>query len=206
MTTFFSRPATGTISVVVLTCLVLLQVAALSTGARAQASDDLKKIQYKYYFRGRYVEAIEALRTFLARTDLGENEIVQAREFLAASYILSGAADLGREQFLKLLNANEAYEGPDPAVFKAEVVDVYAAARDDLAAARLRTPPAGDPVVPVPAEPEPESSKPIYKKWWFYAGLAAAVLVVGAATAKDEETEPTPAAPTGTVSIGVQVR
>lgn len=206
MTTLFSRPTTRTISSIVVGCLVLAQIAGVSTGAAAQASDDLKKIQYKYYFRGRYVEAVDALRTFLARTDLGENETVQAREFLAASYILSGSADLGRDQFLQILNGNESYGGPDPAVFRAEVLDVYASARDELAAARLRNPPEGDLTGTVSPLSEPESSKPIYKKWWFYAGLAAVVVVVGAATSKDEETEPGPAAPTGTVSVGVQVR
>ena len=206
MTIKFSGPANKTISSVIIACLVMAQVMGLSPGARAEAADDLKQIQYKYYFRGKYVQAIEALRTFLARTDIGEAETITAREFLAASYILSGAPDLGREQYVKIFAINELYAGPDPAVFKAEVIEVYDSARDEVAAARLRNAPEGDPVKAAAAVPETKSSKPIYKKWWFYVGLAAALVVVGAATSKEEEPEKIPVASTGTVSVGVQVR
>ena len=52
-----------------------------------------------------------------------------------------------------------------------------------------------------------EPSKPIYKKWWFYVGLAAVVLVVAAAASPQEEDEPQgPPSPTGTVTVGVRVR
>jgi hypothetical protein len=170
------------------------------------AGDDLKQIQYKYYFRGKYEQAIESLSTFLARIDLSESNVVAAREFLAASYILSGAAKLGREQFLKMLNADAQYAGPDPAVFKPEVIDIYASARDELAASRLRTAPPGE-LGDVSQEVlVTESSKPIYKKWWFYAGLAVLVVVVGAVSSQEEEAAEKPAPNTGTVSVGVQIR
>jgi hypothetical protein len=207
MTTRYSRRASRTTSLVVIVCLVVLQVAGLTPGTRAAGADDLKQIQYKYYFRGKYVEAIESLRVFLARVDLGEAEVLAAREFLAASYVLSGAVDLGKQQFLKILNADEQYAGPDPAVFKPEVIDVYASVRDEMAASRLRMASAGEPGG-FPAEiPEKKSSKPIYKKWWFYVGLAAVVVVVGAVSSSEEEkeTEKVPAAATGTVTIEVRV-
>lgn len=208
MTARYSRRATKTISSIVVVCLVVLQVVGLTPGTwAATAGDDLKQIQYKYYFRGNYDQAIESLRIFLARTDLNESEVVAAREFLAASYILSGAADSGKEQFLKMLNADAQYAGPDPAVFKPEVINVYAAARDELAASRLRTAPPGELGEVSQEIPVTESSKPIYKKWWFYAGLAALVVVVGAVSSQGGEAEEDKPAPnTGTVSVGVQIQ
>jgi hypothetical protein len=206
MTTFFTRPTTRTISLLVVLCLLALHAPALTSNASAtEAADDLKQIQYKYYFRGKYSEAIDALRLFLARADLRGADIVTAREFLAASYVLSGAANDGKAQFLKMLNADPQYAGPDPAVFKPEVVNTYVEARDDLAAARLRTPPIVESNSVATDVASAPPSTPIYKKWWFYAGLAAVVVVLGAASAKEEEPEEENSTSSGTVTIGVRV-
>jgi hypothetical protein len=184
-----------------------LQVPADVLAGGESPADVLKQIQYKYYYRGKYEEAVGALKTFLARTDLTRDVAVSAREFLAASYILSGKPDKGKEQFLHLLNEDEQYAGPDAAVFKTEVVEAYETTRDALASVKLRTAPdtrqGEERTVAAAGEP----SKPIYKKWWFYVGLAAAVLVIAAAASPKEEDEPqTPPAPTGTVTVGVRVR
>lgn len=204
MKSFVDSSVMKVVAALLVICLVALHVPAAALVDDSPA-DHLKKIQYKYYYRGKYKEAVDALNTFLARTDLTRDVEVSAREFLAASYILSGQSDKGKEQFLKLLNDDERYAGPDAAVFKAEVVEAFETTRDALASVKLRTAPDTGESVAAPAAAEP--SKPIYKKWWFYAGLAAALLVVAAiATPQEEdETQGSPA-PTGTVTVGVQVR
>jgi hypothetical protein len=102
------------------------------------------------------------------------------------------------------LTDDEKYTGPDPAKFKAEVVEAFDSTRDAYVAVKLRTPPpgGGDAAGAVATQ----TSKPIYKKWWFYVGLAAAVLVIAAAASPQEEEPETPAGPTGTVTVGVRVR
>jgi hypothetical protein len=204
MKTFVDSSITKVVSTLLVVCLVALHVPAAAL-VDDSPSDDLKTIQYKYYYRGQYKEAVDALKTFLARTDLTRDVEVSAREFLAASYILSGQSDKGKEQFLRLLNEDDQYTGPDTTVFKAEVVDAFETTRDALASVKLRTAPdtGEEGVATAAAEP----SKPIYKKWWFYVGLAAVVLVVAAAASPQEEDEPQgPPAPTGTVTVGVRVR
>src|SRR5204862_2974044 len=94
---------------------------------------DLKQIEYKYYFRGKYTEAIGALQTYLARMDVGADMALRASEFLAASHVLSGAPATGKSVFARLIATDPSYAGPDAAVFKPAVVDVYAEARDEYA-------------------------------------------------------------------------
>jgi hypothetical protein len=204
MATFANSSWTKTISAVLLVCMAALHTPAAAITAEKSPQDALKQIQYKYYFRGQYKDAISALQTFLARTDLPRETAVSAREFLAASYVLSGQPDQGKDQFLRLLTDDEKYTGPDPAKFKAEVVEAFDSTRDAYVAVKLRTPPpgGGDAAGAVATQ----TSKPIYKKWWFYVGLAAAVLVIAAAASPQEEEPETPAGPTGTVTVGVRVR
>ncbi len=174
-------------------------------------SDDLKQIEYKYYFRGKYPQAIDALTTFIARIDVKGPVAVRANEFLAASHVLSGAPQDGKDVFAKLITADAAYAGPDAAVFKPEVVDVYAQARAEYAARSLKTPALAavdSTVVPGnaagPAVTSHPASKPIYKKWWFYAGAAAlAGVAVAAAGGGGGDAA---ASPRGTISVGVNVK
>ena len=172
------------------------------------AADDLKQIEYRYYFRGRYQQAIEALQTFLARIDLAEAETFRAREVLAASYVLGGAPAMGREVFAGLVAADPSYPGPDPAIFKLEVVNAYAEARADYAARNMLTVPVGDAAPALAAdggvEPVMAPGKPFYRKWWVYAG-AAALLAAGAVVAGSGDGSDAPAA-TGTVVVGVRVQ
>ncbi len=192
--------------------VVLLTIASVVSTAypslAGTAADDLKQIEYRYYFRGRYQQAIEALQTFLARIDLSVAETLRAREVLAASYVLGGAPAMGREVFAGLIAADPPYPGPDPTIFKLEVVNAYAEARADYAARNLLTAPAGDasPVMPGDAGAMPVASpgKPFYKKWWLYAGaaalLAAGVAVAGSGDGSDASTA------NGTVVVGVRVQ
>jgi len=205
MTMFLGSFATKAVSVLLILCIVALHAPAAAIGGDKSPEDALKQIQNKYYYRGKYTEAIDALRTFLARTDLSKNIAVSAREYLAASYILSGRSDAGKDQFLHLLNEDESYTGPDPSKFKAEVVEAFDSTRDALASVKLRTAPAsGDDVASGNAASD--SGKPIYKKWWFYVGLAAVVLLVAAAASAEETPEEGEPAPTGSVTVGVTVR
>lgn len=192
--------------------LVVTMTSVVSTSYPAfagNATEDLKQIEYRYYFRGRYQQAIEALQTFLARVDLTPAETGRAREVLAASYVLGGAPAMGKEVFAQMIVADPKYAGPDPTVFKLEVVNVYAEARSEYAARMLKTVPATDPALAAGTDSAAAATetdgKPIYKKWWFYAGAAAVLLAVGAAAGGggDEET-PKPA--TGTVVVGVRVQ
>ncbi len=189
-------------------------LASVISGAFAPAwagkpTDDLKQIEYQYYFRGKYQQAIEALQTYLARVDLAPENTMRAREVLAASYVLGGAPAMGKTVFAQLIADYPSYEGPDPAVFKLEVVNVYAEARSDYAAMNLKNPEASldiassgsQPAVPV----TPDEGKPIYKKWWFYAGAASLLAVAGALTL-GQGGESTPPAATGSVVVGVRVQ
>jgi ABC-type cobalt transport system substrate-binding protein len=206
MTMFLGSYLTKAVSALLIVCVAALHLPATALGADDQAEEALKKIQYKYYFRGQYEQAIGELQTLLARTDLPQNVEVPAREFLAASYVLTGKTEKGSEQFLHLLNEHEGYSGPNPAKFKAEVVQVYVSTRDALAAVKLRTPEASG-GGGAAGQSASTSSKPIYKKWWFYVGLAAvALVVVGATTSQEDEGEPTPPTPTGTITVGVTVQ
>jgi hypothetical protein len=179
-----------------------------SRAAAGTAADDLKQIEYRYYFRGKYPEAVDALRTFLARVDLSPAEQTRAREFLAASHVLGGSPDRGRAVFLEIITADPAYAGPDPAVFKADVVSAYTATRAEYAASRLREAPATTTVPSVTsglAEPPPARGKPVYRQWWFYAG-AAAVAAVAVGVASSGGDDGGSSADTGTLVIGVNVR
>ena len=188
----------------------MLMTVVAPTAARAGTpTDDLKQIEYKYYFRGKYQQAIEALRTYLARVDLPAAETLRAREFLAASYVLAGAPDMGKEVFTGIIVADPAYAGPDPSVFKLDVMDAYAKARSDYAALAIKSAPqtAAAPVsdaAPATSQDD-DDKKPIYKKWWLYAGVAAVAIAVGAA-AGGGGGDDSDRGPAGTIVVGVTVK
>jgi hypothetical protein len=173
-------------------------------------SDDLKQIEYKYYFRGKYQQAIESLQTFLARVDVNPADALRAREMLAASYVLGGAPAMGKQMFAEMIAKNPSYPGPDPNVFKLEVMDEYAKARTEYAAMALMAAPAGDDddeggaLVPTEAAVA-AASVPIYKKWWFYAGAAALVAGVAVAVGGGGGGDTPPPADNGGVVVGVTV-
>ena len=111
------------ISPLVAFCFLTVQLALwFPAPVQASAADDLKKIEYKYYFRGDYDRAIVELRALLEREDLSAEQVVEAREYLAASLIMSGATAEGQAEFTRLLQADPEYAGPDPSVFKAAIV------------------------------------------------------------------------------------
>jgi len=202
-------PATRALAMFLIVCVIVLNV-PLPVCAGTPAAE-LKDIQYRYYFRGSYGRAAELLQAFLARTDLSETERLSASEFLAASLVLGGQPEEGTAVFTKLIMGPGGYGGPDPATFKPEVVAAYEGARDQVAAVRLRTAPAvtgetapsgTSPAVEVTAE---KPSKPIYKQWWLYVGLAAVAVAVGAAASSGDDAVPAPS-PTGTVTVGVRIR
>jgi hypothetical protein len=203
--TFTLRKSTAAIA------LVAMMATVVSTSYPAHAgsaSDDLKQIEYRYYFRGKYQQTIESLQTFLARVDLAPAETLRAREVLAASYVLGGAPAMGKEVFARIITDDPAYAGPDPSVFKLEVVNAYAEARSDYAAATLKTVP-GQSNLAANTSPQTVAEAgtpgtPIYKKWWFYAGAATLLLVAGAAGSKGDE--PGSPAATGSVQVGVRVQ
>jgi hypothetical protein len=185
---------------------VLLATIAPTISYATTPADDLKQIEYRYYFRGKYQQAIEALQTYIARVDLPATDALRAREFLAASYVLAGAPDMGKEVFTRIVVADPSYAGPDPTIFKLDVMDVYAQARSEYAALALKSvPPAGTEPLASPQTAVEEPKKPIYKKWWLYAGAAAVAIALGvAAGGGDDAPSDGPAA--GTVIVGVTVK
>ena len=191
-----------------LACALLMGINATAPVWAGAPADDLKQIEYKYYFRGKYPQAIEALQTFLARIDVSGAVALRASEFLAASHVLAGSPHAGRDVFARLIAADPAYAGPDPTVFKPEVLDVYGVARSDYASLALRNAPASADTLAVaaagPSTATPTGvSKPIYKKWWFYAGAAAiGGIVAGLASGGDD----TPPPASGTIAIEVEVK
>lgn len=202
-----------TSSMLIVTLLASALLTPFQSASAATAGDDLKQIEYKYYFRGKYQQAIESLQTFLARVDLTEADATRAREVLAASYVLGGAPAMGKQMFAEMIAKNPAYPGPDPNVFKLEVVDAYAQARSDYAALALKSAPTSkgssgrDKNSPASANPSDQATtngKPIYKKWWFYAGAAALIAGIGVAVGGGGSGG-APPAPTGGVTVGVVV-
>jgi hypothetical protein len=211
------RPRRITSTLLIVTLLASTLLTPFQTAwAQTTASDDLKQIEYKYYFRGKYQQAIESLRTFLARIDLSEADAMRAREVLAASYVLGGAPAMGKQMFADLIAKDPAYRGPDPNVFKLEVVDAYAKARSEYVAAALESVPTTDDSATrkdaaevdtyqgLAAPTEKVSSKPIYKKWWFYAGAAALLAGIGVAMGGGNDGSGPPAQ-SGGVTVGVIV-
>jgi hypothetical protein len=198
-------------SIVLIVTLFASMVGAPQTAVAGTPGDDLKQIEYKYYFRGKYQQAIESLQTYLARVDLTEVDRTRAREVLAASYVLGGAPAMGKQVFADLIAKNPAYRGPDPNVFKLEVVDAYAQARSEYAALTLKNAPASTGAQPADARTvstdavASESGKPIYKKWWFYAGAAALLVVAGVAVGAGGDDGGSTPPPSGTVTVGVIV-
>jgi len=193
------------VAAALIVCLTATQIGWLPLECAAGSpTSDLKQIQYKQYFRGKYAQAIESLTTYLARTDLEPGHVEAAREFLAASHVLSGSRDRGRDVFLLMLNEDPLYAGPDAATFKASVVGVWAEARDLYASNRLRNAPMSDSDDPIANALPASSKKPIYKKWWFYAGIAAVVVIAGSLSNPSEEAAPV--TDSGTVVVGVTVR
>lgn len=197
-------------SLVLLVTLFAGVAAPLHPAYAGNATDDLKQIEYKYYFRGKYQQAIEALQTYLARVDLPPADGLRAREVLAASYVLGGAPAMGQQIFAGMISADPKYPGPDPNVFKLEVLDAYAKARSEYASMALTTAPTSQEssddsaagTVPSDAAVA-QTGKPIYKKWWFYAGAAALIAAVGVAAGSggDDGTR----ADSGGVTVGVTV-
>jgi len=207
------RRITGIVLIVTLFASV---VAPMQPAFAGTPDEDLKQIEYKYYFRGKYQQAIEALQMFIARVDLPPADAARAREVLAASYVLGGAPAMGKQMFAEMIAKNPAYQGPDPKVFKMEVVDEYAKARSEYAALALKSAPpsAGSSkatsddddktAAAVPSDATvAQAGKPIYKKWWFYAGAAA--LLAGVGVAMGGGGDEAPPAETGGVTVGVIV-
>jgi tetratricopeptide (TPR) repeat protein len=196
------------LSSVVAFCFISFQLMCLVPAtALADSARDLRTIEYKYYFRGNYEKAIEELELYLKRKDLGKAEIVEAREYLAASLILTGSSDKGKDQFLKLINADSSYEGPDPSVFKSIIVTTYKDARTEYASMIIKNAPRTEVAGSAASSQSPAATKkPIYKKWWFYVGVGAAlILVAGAASSSGGDEGGTPV-DTGSVTIEVDVR
>ena len=199
------------LSPVVAVCFLSVQLAAwFPADALADAADDLKNIEYKYYFRGDYDKAIEALQQYLERDDLTPAQTVEAREYLAASYIMSGATPAGKSQFLEILKADPSYAGPDPSVFKSAIVTAFEDAKAEYASSVIRNVPdaamEGD--VATASTTSESTGKPIYKKWWFYVTMGAVLLVIAAAAGgggEDEGGDNRPA-DTGTVTVDVDIR
>jgi hypothetical protein len=200
----------------IVTLLASTVAMPFQSAAAETAVEDLKQIEYKYYFRGKYQQAIESLKIFLARVDLTESEATRAREVLAASYVLGGAPAMGKQVFAELIAQDPAYPGPHPSVFDMKVVNEYALARSEYAAMALKNaPPTAGVDTAVASDDQDragpiandaavaQSGKPIYKKWWLYAGAAA--LLLGAGLAAGGGDDGSPPAATGGVTVGVIV-
>ncbi len=204
----FGMKSKKLLSSVVAVCFLGLQATCfLPANARASAGDDLKKIEYRYYFRGDYRKAIAEFHAFLKRRDLSAREVVEAREYLAASLILSGAAEKAKSQYLAILKMNNAYDGPDPSVFKPIVIATFDEAKDQFASMTIRTVPdmkKSGGTTPT-TTPVGTSGKPIYKKWWFYAVVGVALLAVAGAAGSGGG-DSGAARDTGTVTIEVGIQ
>jgi hypothetical protein len=210
----YTRRITSVLMIV--TLFTSTMVVPLQSAFAGTPGEDLKQIEYKYYFRGKYQQAIESLQVYLARVDLEKGDALRAREMLAASYVLGGAPAMGRQMFAEMIAKNPAYPGPDPNVFKLEVVDEYAKARSEYAALALQNAPSSarskssvdadkdQSATATPTDVAATSGKPIYKKWWFYAGAAALLAGIGVAVGGGGDGGG-PVAETGGVTVGVIV-
>lgn len=210
---FCTRRSTSTLLIV--TLLVSTLATPFQVAFAGTPGDDLKQIEYKYYFRGKYQQAIESLQTYLARVDLTMADATRAREMLAASYVLGGAPAMGKQVFAQLIAKNPSYAGPDPSVFKMEVVNQYGMARSEYASMALKNAPSsagknaddkdkGAAALPSDAALA-DGGKPIYKKWWFYAGAVALIAGIGVAAGGGGGGDTPPPADSGGVTVGVIV-
>jgi hypothetical protein len=199
------RPRRWTTAMVAAVFITFQILVMMPTSVLADSADELKRIEYKLYFRGDYEKTIVELRAFLEREDLTPDQIVEAKEYLAASLILTGRSTQGKREYVDLLKMNAGYAGPDPSVFKAVVVSTFNEAKAEYAAAVINS------VPPSPADavgdsanngPPVVTGKPFYKKWWFYATMGVVlVALAGAASGADEDSPPD----RGTVTVEVQV-
>ncbi len=209
MSSLFQKMSIKVTSSIVVACFLGLQTVSFfprHAYAAASAANDLKKIEYKYYFRGDYAKTITELRTFLQRHDIAKTEIVEAREYLAASLLLSGSPAEGKNEFIEILKTDAKYKGPDPSVFKSEIVTAFGEAKAEYSSIVLRSvsDPKSSDAVASSTQTETGKSKPIHKKWWFYAGMAAALLVVAGAMGSGSD-DAQPPRDTGTVTVEVDV-
>ena len=208
MTALIRNPLAKGIMSLVAFCFLCLQVVCVLPGeARAGAKDELKTIKYKYYFRGNYDKAITELQSFLNQKSLERSLVVEAREYLAASLILSGATPEGKAQYMKLLKEDANYPGPDPSVFKSMIVSTYDEAKAEYASMVIRTVP-DTAMLDGEAASMPDATtqgKPIYKKWWFYAAMGAVLLVVVGAAAGGNSGDEEVAQDKGNVKVGVVI-
>ncbi len=202
--TLHARPLRAA-RVVLALCLVLSQWPA---GASAGSpGDDLKRIEYRTYFRGRYAEAIEALTMFLARTDLEAGHVRRAREFLAASFVLSGRPDEARALYRTMLRDDPDWSGPDPNVFRPEVIAVFSSVREEALALRDGALAHDAPAALAQdgaSEGAAAASKPLWKKWWFWGAVVGVLVIAGSAGSSDSGDASAPQR--GTVDVGVTVR
>jgi hypothetical protein len=92
-------------------------------------------------------------------------------------------------------------------VFKSEIVTAFNEAKAEYASIVIRTvpEPGATGAAASTVQTGTEQGKPIYKKWWFYAGVAAVLLAAVGVAGSGGGDEAQPPRDTGTVTVEVDV-
>jgi pentatricopeptide repeat protein len=155
--------------------LFIILLTPLSARGQVQstpnASEAIQRAQ-EYYDQSSFEAAIELLQDALTKGSAKAAETQAARELLARCYVKSGKSDKAREVFKGLLKDESNY-APDPVRVPPDELAVFEEARNEFKNEALRqsTQMAG-------GEAGPAESKPIYKRWYLWAGVAAAGVLV----------------------------
>jgi hypothetical protein len=118
--------------------IVVAAVVALAVPARAQTFEDLRRGQQAFEAQD-YAAAIQRLEPLVGGpTPLVDGPVrLEARKYLAASYVFSNRVADAEAQFALLL-ADDPNHAVDPIVFSREVAIVFRRVRDRVAAQRAR--------------------------------------------------------------------
>lgn len=140
------------------TAVRLGMLCALFGPSAALAKHDPRVVQaIDLYERGQFVKAKDLLVTLVDSPTLAEEDHIQARSYLAASYYGLGDRASAKAQFLTLVRRYPRLE-LDPGVFLPELVDLFHAARMDVSSEAPPPPP--PPAAPVVVAPPPAVAAP----------------------------------------------
>ena len=118
----------------------------------------------EYYEQSRFGDAIPLLEGALKKNDLAPGEREATYELLARCYVKNGKAAQARQTFKSILNMDSNYE-PDPVRMPPDELTVFHEAREEFKAE-------------IAKRSVPEKSKPVYKRWYFWVGIAVATAAI----------------------------
>jgi pentatricopeptide repeat protein len=133
------------------------------------SSEAIQRAQ-EYYDQSSFEVAVELLQDALTKGIVNAAETQAASELLARCYVKSGKPDKAREVFKELLKDESNYT-PDPVRVPPDEMAVFEEARNEFKSEALRK------STQMAGGAGQDESKPIYKRWYFWAGIAVAGVI-----------------------------